>query len=334
MPADVVPPNIPYSSSDIDAAGNDPFSVGPGPVWDPMLDRPMTYTSMSSSGPLMSYGGQPKRRPARLADVATAVVLPWLVFFLVLSLFLFAYHEMEMVVWILITLCGGLSMLFLCLGACARHGSFLAVGFLCATSVGMASACGLWLNSTYLERYWELDAGQEFKHVAPTSSAKETAGASVIHFTEGTFVDDRRTLGFVAGGIVLCLAPVVAPDAPAALVEYWAVGEDCCEMRCNFDCGTARDLGATTAVTERRGPLYNKAIAQAMSVYGLNSTDDAQLVSFVNNPKAVIADIWDESLTIALIAMIMDLCMCVVAGLVVARVLSRAGPRDGFEKSL
>merc|ERR1719168_338662 len=106
-------------------------------------------------------------------------------------------------------------------------------------------------------------------------------------------------------------------------------------MRCNFDCGTARELGPLTGVTERRGALYDKAIAQAMSVYGINSTVDAQLVSFVSDPRAVISDIWDETLTIALIAAVMDLCMCAVAGLVISRIISvgtRQAAHSGYDR--
>jgi len=270
----------------------------------------------------------------RFTDLAISVVLPWLVFFLVTSLFLFAYHEMEMIVWILVALCGGLALLFLVLGACARHGSFLAIGFLCLTSVVVGVVVGLWLHTEYLERYWQLDSGQEYREVQPTADAKLTRDAAVIHFAPKTFVDDRRTIGFVAGGGILCLAPVATSFNYNSVIQYWAVGEDCCEMRCNFDCGTARELGPLTGVTEPRGDLYDRAIAQAMSVYGMNTTADAQLVSLVRDPKAVISDIWDETLTIALIAMIMDLCMCIVAGLMIARILSNlaASPLYGRDK--
>lgn len=264
---------------------------------------------------------RPKRRRTHFTDIVVSIVLPWLVFFLVISLFLFAYHDMQGIVWIFITLCFGLALLFLILGSAARHGTFLAIGFLCLTSVIVGTVVGLWLYNEFLKRYWQLDSGMEYKNVDPMADAKKTSDAGVIHFEDNVFVDDKRTIGFVTNGGIFCVAPVVAPPNYMSSVQYWAVGEDCCEKRSNFDCGTSRDANATTAITEQRNKPYSQAIAEAESVYGLNSTEGAQVVSFVADPKEAIGDIWDETLTIALVAMIMDLCICAVAGLVLAKIL-------------
>lgn len=269
-----------------------------------------------------------KRQRSRFTDVTVTIVLPWLVFFLVLSMFLFAYHDMKLLVWILLGACLALALLFLSIGCAVRSGTFLAIGYLCLTSLLVGGTVGFWLDREYLQRYWELDEGNEYKDVDPMSDARETREAAVLHFASDTFVDDRRTIGFVAEGGIFCVAPVALPVHANASVEYWAVGQDCCEMRSNFDCGTARDLGAITAVAERPNDLYTKAIYEAASVYSLNSSAYSKLVSFVNDPQVVIGDIWDEALTIALVAMMMDLCMCTAAGLVLTKILVPLLPEE------
>jgi len=262
-----------------------------------------------------------KRQRTRFTDITVTIVLPWLVFFLVVSLFLFAYHDMKAVVWVLLSLCLVMALLFLCLGCYSRHGTFLSVGYLCMTSLIVGAAVGIWLDQEYLQRYWELDDGVEYKNVDPTESRNLT-DAGILHFSAGTFVDDRRTIGFVHNGGLFCVAPVALQAQRNDTVNFWAVGEDCCQMRSNFDCGSARELDVATAVIERPSKEYDQAIREAVSVYGIsNSTEGSMLVSFVSDPQALIGDIWDEALTIALISMIMDLCMCAVSGLVLAKLL-------------
>mmetsp|Transcript_111040 Transcript_111040/g.344368 ORF Transcript_111040/g.344368 Transcript_111040/m.344368 type:complete len:298 (+) Transcript_111040:162-1055(+) len=270
-----------------------------------------------------------KRQRTRFMDVTVAIVLPWLVFFFDVSLFLFAYHDMKAIVWFLLGACMALALLFLTLGAVSRNGTFLAIGFLCFTSVVVGTAVGLWLQQEYLDRYWELDAGVEYKNVDPTADARTARNASIIRFTADTFVDDRRTIGFVADGGIFCVAPVTLPMQGDAPVQYWAVGEDCCEKRSNFDCGSARELDAATALVEQPSKVFTAAIEQAKSVYGLNtSTTDAKLVSFVSEAQVVLNDIWDETLTVALVAMITDLCVCVMSGLVLAKIMTPPAPEQ------
>jgi len=264
-----------------------------------------------------------KRQRSRFTDVIVAIILPWLVFFLVVSLFLFAYHQMKVVVWSLIGACLALSLLFFVLGFRSPNATFLAIGYLCVTSLIVGTVVGLSLDREYLQHYWELDNGTEYKDVDPTADAGSTKDASVIQFVPGTFVDDRRTVGFISEGRIFCTAPVSLPQRANAAVAYWAIGEGCCQMRSNFDCGTARDLDAYTAVAEKRNEVYSKAIEEAVSVYGINATlANVGLVAFVSDPQAYIGEIWDEALTVALIAMIMDLVMCAIAGFVLGKILT------------
>jgi len=243
-------------------------------------------------------------------------------FFLVVSLFLFAYRDMKVLTWCIMSACLVLGLFFMVLGCMSHTGTFLAVGCLCLTSLVVGAGVGFWLDKEYLQRYWELDNGMEYKDVNPMDS-RTPVDMGVLHFMAGTFVDDRRTIGYVVDGAIFCVAPVALQAHFNTTVTYWAVGEDCCQMRSGFDCGVSRDLDSVTAVMEKPAKEFSKAIEEAVSVYGINSTANSTvMVSFVSDPEVVTGDIWDEALTIALIAMIMDLCLSAVAGLMLARILN------------
>lgn len=261
------------------------------------------------------------KRRNRLADVTVSVALPWLVFFLILSLFLFAYHDMRLVVWVLVGLCVCLAGLFMTLGFCGRHSAFVAIGLMCLLSVSLATAVGSWLHSQYLVRYWELEKGSVYKDVDPSADPDLTTDAGIITFGANAFVDDSRTLGFLADGGIFCVAPVAVPPYYSDKVNYWAVGTGCCQTRSAFDCGPSRELGTLSGMPELTEPRYSQAVAEAVAVYGLTNSPGAQLLSFAENPQQVITEMWDETLTLALLAMLADLVICCLAGVGMARLL-------------
>lgn len=276
------------------------------------------------ASPRFPRGKNSPRTRSRCTDIAVAIVLPWLVFILVVGLFVLVYRTMPILVAVLQVVLAVLACLLACLGASVRHGTFLALGFMCFLSVAAGTALGLWLDSEYLSLYWRFDGTAEVSSVDPLGALKKTQDAGVIHFLPEAFVDDRRTVGFVAKGTIFCIAPVVMPTTPSSAVGYWAMGTDCCEKRSNFDCGSARvpDAQNTALVMIDQDPAFLEAISVAEAVYGVNSTAGAELVSFVADPKAEIGGIWDEALTIAGVGAAVDLCTCIVVGIVFGHVFA------------
>lgn len=262
-----------------------------------------------------------------------AIALPWLVFFLITCLFLFAFQDLEVFVWILVAACVGLSLLFLGLGLAAKHPLFVAIGALCLFFCVAATALGLWLDDTYLQRYALITDSKAFKDIDPTGDPNLTRTAGVIHFKKGSFVDDRRTVGWIDDSIY-CVAPVVTPTTYSTDVQYWATGEDCCEQRSNFDCGDAREADVVTAIIAEEDPRFRDAIAMAESVYQLKSSKSAQLVELTRDASQVASDIWDECFSIALVAGAAALVISAMAGILLARVMSKARPKPGVGGAL
>lgn len=279
------------------------------------------FASLLASKPPAALGQRLVRR-SRASDAVTVILLPWLIFVLVVCLFLFAYRDLPILVWALVGLTVLLAFMFMFLGVAAKRVIFLALGFICLSAVIASSMMGLFLDQSYLQRARVLETAKVYHEVMPKGPASNTSDAGIVSFTQGTFVDDRRTLGFVAGGSIFCVAPVVAPGLYSRRIEYWASGRNCCEKRTNFDCGSARDLDAVAAVVEPSphadSPLA-RAVAEAVSVYNLETPKTAQVVAFVADPWSVGSQLFEDATNFAVLATLLHLAVSCVMGVAVLR---------------
>jgi len=218
--------------------------------------------------------GRPQRkmtgRRSKATDAVILIVLPWLMFFLIACLFLFAY-KVRTLVWILVGICAALALLFVVIGAAARHQIFLALGFLCLAAITVSISVGLYVDDEYLAYHTKIDSGTEYKDVDPKADAGQLTDAGEVHFRNTTFVDNYRTLGFVEAGEMYCVAPIVLPPKYSSNVQFWASGHNCCDMRMNFDCRDAMDPteGKMKGVVQKDLNGFTKAIDEAKSVYKL-----------------------------------------------------------------
>eukprot|EP00927_Polykrikos_kofoidii_P053358 TRINITY_DN4779_c0_g1_i1.p1 TRINITY_DN4779_c0_g1~~TRINITY_DN4779_c0_g1_i1.p1 ORF type:complete len:307 (-),score=42.21 TRINITY_DN4779_c0_g1_i1:65-985(-) len=262
-----------------------------------------------------------------IKDAVVVITLPWLVFFLVMCSFLFTYHDLAVLVWILVCCSIGLALLFLILGFSVKNRTFIAIGLLCMASTDIATTVGLWLNDSYLDRWYSLDYSGENEGVNPSIPPKrDDSSAVVTHFLNGSFVDDYRTVGYVMENDIWCVAPVSLPGFEDASVSYWATGKNCCEQRSGFMCGTSRDPNSNVAIATEteiyaEAAHFKRAVVMAQAVHGLESTEGYRLVSFVSSPQDVMGDLWDECVTIALFTSIMDIILCLAAGSLLVRFL-------------
>jgi len=264
-------------------------------------------------------------------DIALSIGQPWIMFSFLLLLFLF-YWELKYLVWCVVGVCGFGAVSLVCLGMAARHGSFLLLGAASLASVLAAVIVGLHVNEEYLSYYRTLHNGSVHKSVDPSENAARTVDAGVLEFMPGTLVDDQRTIGFVGGGSIHCVAPVAKEGVYNRGVEYWASGVDCCEKRSHFDCGTAMelDLHSKMAVVARPSKYFAQAVKEALSVYNLTTSSDNLLVTFVHSPAQVQDGIWDSAVYTVLVAVLVHLCgMFVLVNLVFKAVPTSMAPKGG-----
>eukprot|EP00403_Amphidinium_massartii_P014289 CAMPEP_0178423230 /NCGR_PEP_ID=MMETSP0689_2-20121128/27581_1 /TAXON_ID=160604 /ORGANISM="Amphidinium massartii, Strain CS-259" /LENGTH=319 /DNA_ID=CAMNT_0020044817 /DNA_START=128 /DNA_END=1087 /DNA_ORIENTATION=+ len=304
---------------------NDPFLSNQGPVKG---DR----TQQQAQEDARKKAKRETRNKS--ADMALAVTLPWIIFFISLCLFIFAYDDIQILVWIALVFFSLIAVLVMALGVLSGQPLYLGVGLLCVSAIVLASALGVYLDEEYLNRYGQLDGGTRYTNVNPTQNVSATADASVLSFMNFTFVDDRRTIGWVEDQEIACIAPVVVPPVYRQDMGYWATGINCCDMRSNFDCGAARDRGTLKAVVAVEDERYRKALKEAKAVYGISTNaSDAMLLSFVEDPDGMIGGLWDQAIMVGLLASLIYLLVSVMAGLMLSRVLAGRPRKQGLAAS-
>lgn len=249
-----------------------------------------------------------------LCDMVTSILIPWTAFALSLAIFICLYHDHAVIVWIL-------QIIFTLLGVCAvltgfqvRDAVVMSLGFLTLASIVLGAAAGTWLEAEYLQRFWQLYRASNYKMIQ--ASDEKVPLDSFLRFPEGTALDESRSLGYLARGTTYCVAPInVAGEA--ASVRFWAIGKGCCERRGSFKCGPQPQKAAVLA--ERMDDTFFRATMQASSVYNIQTqVATPQLVTLVEHPSQLLAEIWYESTRVAVMAGLMHLAVCVIAVLTMA----------------
>mmetsp|Transcript_49321 Transcript_49321/g.127215 ORF Transcript_49321/g.127215 Transcript_49321/m.127215 type:complete len:304 (+) Transcript_49321:116-1027(+) len=217
----------------------------------------------------------PRKEPSRGSrglEFLVVALLPWLVFSLIVSLFMLAYRSFPSVVWASVVPCGMLGLLFVAMGGSQGRPPQLAVGLLICIAVAIAVPVGHFVEKEFMADFWRLDAGATYRRLDPLDPSASHTDATLIEFTEGTFVDVQRSLGYMKGGIVYCVAPITRQGANTSRTpEYWAAGEDCCAQRGQFTCGDVEIPGTRSglAVDDSLGN-YKNAVRVAQSAYQMD----------------------------------------------------------------
>lgn len=269
-----------------------------------------------------------KSRRSRPSDSFIAILMPWVLFAVVTYAFLYLDPN-TWIIWV-IAGCSALSaVFFITLGFTEKHKIFFALGFICLAAVVVGVLVGGHLNTSYLSYHSQLQNGVTFTNVDPTVDLEITDGAAAYDFVGGAFVDDRRTMGYVSPeGTVHCVAPVVLQGKHSNSIWYWATGTNCCEPRGNFFCGTSRKSVLTQAIPQQHPQKYSDSIAQAISVYKLTPVAGAHVISFVDSPSEVIADICTDKLHAWIVALSVYLGVSVFLGLLTMKFLPTPASRS------
>eukprot|EP00928_Gymnodinium_smaydae_P006712 TRINITY_DN1238_c1_g1_i1.p1 TRINITY_DN1238_c1_g1~~TRINITY_DN1238_c1_g1_i1.p1 ORF type:complete len:321 (+),score=69.15 TRINITY_DN1238_c1_g1_i1:181-1143(+) len=108
--------------------------------------------------------------------------------------------------------------------------------------------------------------------VNPTTKGTAYLDASVLHFAEGSFVDESKAMGY-KDYTTYCVAPVGIGNLTLGSYGFWAVGTDCCNpFGGQFWCGKAGIPGALTGLRlldDADRPYYRLAVQQAQAEYGI-----------------------------------------------------------------
>jgi len=274
------------------------------------------------SMPMPPYPPPPRKAPSRTKplDFMVIVLLPWMVFSLVVSLFAFAYQEFAPLVWALVAASALLGLLFVSMGGASGRAAQLALGFLILSSVGLGVPVGVYIQSTYTAEYYRIDGGAAYQKVSPAAPGASYADASVVEFDPGATVGVQQSLGYMKMGTVYCVAPILGPGA-AASPSFWAAGVNCCSQRGGFSCGGQGGAEIRNGVRLDDG-AGNFADAARMASAGRGGEADPGgrvFLRWTADAAAYKQSLWDRAVVVAGTASAVQLVGSGGAGLLLSR---------------
>eukprot|EP00933_Yihiella_yeosuensis_P066264 TRINITY_DN7045_c0_g1_i1.p1 TRINITY_DN7045_c0_g1~~TRINITY_DN7045_c0_g1_i1.p1 ORF type:complete len:445 (+),score=64.89 TRINITY_DN7045_c0_g1_i1:193-1527(+) len=174
---------------------------------------------------------------------------------------------------------------------------------LLAAIVGFIVANAGW-DQEWRQIWWSY-TGRDADRTTASSAAYSSSDAALINFWNGpsklermnyTSVDTTRAAAYKDGHFY-CVAPVMSPETASGasgLVNYWAIGIDCCQLSGSFHCDQSRleDAGYGLVMLNGGFPCpgcnndkFRAAVRKAEAEHELVSAQDAIFVRWTNQPK-------------------------------------------------
>jgi hypothetical protein len=277
---------------------------------NPFADPP----GVGPEGPAAWPSKQEGRFLGQAGNFIASAILPWLCFTFIIALFTFAYQEFSQLVWALVAASVLLAVLFLIVGGSDGRAEQLALGALVLVSVAIAVPVGIFIESNHMEEYWRLDYGASYQQVDPYDPGNTRSDAVIMQFTEGTYIDVQKTIGYMKRGTVYCVAPV-SGLGQSTKAQYWVAGLNCCGARGDFECDSVYDEQAKSGVVlEQHSDEYSAAVAMAQSVYGLQGPASPPVfLHWTADPAAFKDKEYTRSATYVLVASVVHLVCCFLA---------------------
>jgi len=273
-------------------------------------------------------------KPSVFSDICTTfglIILPFLLFAGLSCLFIWVYHRYYDIVWIVIFSCSILSVVLMAGGAQSRKTvALLFIGLLCFVATIAAAACGLYNYYENMFAFWSYQDNGVYTNVTPSNPAGAHKDAGKIFFSDWARVDTTKAVGY-KDGPVYCVAPI-EDDVPIPKVQYWAVGQDCCGQRADFNCDDAWNPKAHAAVVMLESnellpshvDMYMKAVKLSESVYDIVSEKDPIFVRWVAEPEVVEDEYWRSGIGFLVAAVCIYFAVSIIFGIIAHQSMKRA----------
>jgi hypothetical protein len=300
------------------------------------------------------YGENIYQDDKREPGTFTLVLVPWLIFVIGIALFTFVYTIFPAIVWLVLLgflLYAG-RLIFK--GAWGARVGTMTLGVSILIACLLAGVVGVQANRKFLEEFWRLQRGNTYNNVLPSESAMSHDDASVLIFTEGTILDTHRASGFKTPSGIRCVAPILNALDFDGLVEYWAVGTNCCHARGDFACNDALDPNARSGIVlgtypgamvtttppvslnvadadasvllrrnEDLGDEWVSAIRAAEATYGVVAAENALLVRWSADPSLQEGNLLKAAAILILGAVFVHLLVSLFAGCLVGNAIHK-----------
>jgi len=242
---------------------------------------------------------------------------PAILFMSVSILFMVGYHQNPRLLLVLAAflILALLSDAFFIYSAWSRV-TMKVLGFsVCAAAVFIGGMVGTSLHLTDLVDYWPFYQKRHYTNVAPDELAAAHSDASVLVFMEGARPDGSRYAGYWRYGNMYCVAPIaidaaqVQSEEPiSSVVQYWAIGKNCCGVNQGFACDDAQNNMARAGLvmstkkdddTLFQGILanndmayYEEAVLMSLTKFDLISPPERMFVRFVADIQTARTAYW------------------------------------------
>mmetsp|Transcript_39001 Transcript_39001/g.102174 ORF Transcript_39001/g.102174 Transcript_39001/m.102174 type:complete len:293 (-) Transcript_39001:182-1060(-) len=222
-----------------------------------------------------------KRKGHRMRFNLTSAVLnvlfPWLTFVTVFATMSFSvFYRWPGLAFLVVFLalvapmiCGAFAIRNERRGAAPDWLKFSAIALLVSVLAGLV--LGLGNHSTNMKPFYDIDTLNEYEGVDP-SRAKGQAlmDAGRITFAQGSYLATNMSMGF-KNLDVYCVAPVMK-NRDQKVVDFWAVGMNCCQGVGAFRCGDYANGKARSGLRllkEDQRPFFRLAAQQAEAAFGI-----------------------------------------------------------------
>lgn len=252
-------------------------------------------------------------------------ILPWFEFAVLSMLILFFYHKFPVLVWFSVMLFVVLDITYIGIGVWLqrRGGRFYVVlGVLSMFAVMFALLSGFYTYYEFMINYVEGEERRTYADVRPDEEAASHSDAGRLIFSEDAYLNTELALGYLQDRTTYCVVPIVGEPQVSA-VQFWAVGEDCCNARKSFECDDASHKQVRTGVVllNEANPFasdslapYKQAVEEACGAYKIQSAKEVIFVRWIADPDALQASYWTYSVGITLTLSLLYLLISVLVG--------------------
>lgn len=219
-------------------------------------------------------------------------LLPWITFTLMVALYGLNFSNNPL----MFSLASGLLFL-LSLNLLALRNVYpilLSLSICMCLAVSMGTLGGLYVDDTYGIFPTFYKNTRLYTNIDPSQSSSAVSDAGKLVFTSDSYVATNSSVSYITeGGDVYCIAPI-RDSSPSRVVEYWAVGDDCCNSEGGFWCDSASDPTANSGVVifdnmglfgASRKDYYEKARKKAEATYLLTSDTQPMYVRWVTESE-------------------------------------------------
>jgi len=253
-----------------------------------------------------------RKENARMVLAATGLTLGCCAFYVVMIFFWFLVYYRSFtgtVVCLLGLIFTCILMMVLSSDKVSKRGRpwlfWLGVLSLQATLLGLLVGFSCYFgNLVYYYRYQDM---RPYSNVGASQSANGFHDGSMLLFTEDSRIDPLRSVGFASQwtGQTYCAAPIVdSTMSNENDIYYWAIGENCCLPRGEFECDDTHDPSTRSAliilepedivrpymrwaVAGSTFPRYEKAIRLQEAAYFTKAARQLKLVRWSRDPVAL-----------------------------------------------